>query len=230
MNERAWDRIGSASGAAGILLALVGIALFGVASGASSPVQLGWDATASQIADAYSRPYSGIVFVADGVVSTAFLLLAVFFIKLLLELRRAECGTGWLSGTAIVGLVVYVIFDLMRFINTTARGLAPGHHFTPAEAATFFDLGNVLTNFTWGAIGMIMIPTGIVAIRARALPTWIGWPALVIGLANLLWAWLPPGGSATPAELAFLLWIIVVSLWLVWHPLSRGASRGTHME
>lgn len=69
---------------------------------------------------------------------------------------------------------------------------------------------------------MLMIPTGLVAVRTRALARWLGWAALVIGLANLVWAWLPPGGTATPAEFAFLLWIVVTSLWLVWRPLPSG--------
>jgi hypothetical protein len=168
------------------------------------------------------RAVSGLVFVADGVISTAFLFLAMFLVKLLLGLRQAEGGTGWLSVSAIVGAGVYLVLDLSRFMLSTARGFSPAHHFTAAEAATLFDLGNALTSFTWGAIAMIMVPAAIAAIRTRALPLWLGGAALVIGLANLVWAWLPPGGTATPAEFAFLIWIVVTSLWLVWRPMSAG--------
>ena len=223
MTERHWDRIGSATGAVAVLLAFIGLGLTSAAGrGSPAAARAGWDATADQITAFSSREVSGLVFVADGVISTAFLLLAVFFVKLLLGLRQAEGGTGWLSVSGIVGAGVYLVLDLSRFMLSTARGFSPAHHFTAAEAATLFDLGNALTSFTWGAIAMIMVPAAIAAIRTRALPLWLGWAALVIGLANLVWAWLPPGGTATPAEFAFLIWIVVTSLLLVWRPMSAG--------
>ena len=224
MTERNWDRMGSAAGAAAVLLVSIGIVLAGAASrGSPGAARPGWDATSDQIAAFASPQISGFVFVADGVISTGFLLLTVFLVKLLLGLRRAEGATGWLSAAGIAGGVVYVVFDLTRFMLSTAQGLSPGHHFTVQEAATLFDLRNALTLFTWGAIAMLMIPIGLVAIRTGALPLWLGWAALLIGLANLVWAWLPPGGTSTPAEFAFLLWIFVTSVLLVWRPVSPGS-------
>jgi hypothetical protein len=219
MTTRTWERVGSATGAAGILLALAGLGLAGVAGRGSPTTRPGWDATIEQIVAFASRPVSGLAFVADGAFSTAFLLITIFFVKLLLSLRRAESGTGWLSVAAIAGGVVYVVFDLSRYVLSTARGLAPEHHFSSAEGATLFDLGNALTSFTWGAIAMLMIPAGLAALRTQALPRWLAWSALVVGLANLVWAWLPPGGTGTPAEFAFLLWIVAASLLLIWRPL-----------
>lgn len=219
MTTRTWERVGSATGAAGILLALAGLGLAGVAGRGSPAARPGWDATIEQIVAFASRPVSGLVFVADGVFSTAFLLITIFFVKFLLSLRRAESGTGWLSVAAITGGVVYVVFDLSRYVLSTARGLAPEHHFSSAEGATLFDLGNALTSFTWGAIAMLMIPAGLAALRTQVLPRWLAWSALVVGLANLVWAWLPPGGTGTPAEFAFLLWIVAASLLLIWRPL-----------
>jgi hypothetical protein len=165
---------------------------------------------------------SGTFFTSDRLfywTALVLLLITIFFVKLLLSLRRAESGTGWLSVAAIAGGVVYVVFDLSRYVLSTARGLAPEHHFSSAEGATLFDLGNALTSFTWGAIAMLMIPAGLAALRTQALPRWLAWSALVVGLANLVWAWLPPGGTGTPAEFAFLLWIVAASLLLIWRPL-----------
>jgi hypothetical protein len=64
---RTWERIGSATGAAGILLALAGVA------GRGSPTaRPGWDATIEQIVAFASRPVSSelgwsTVMAADGV-------------------------------------------------------------------------------------------------------------------------------------------------------------------
>jgi len=218
MTERTLDRIGSATGAVAVLVAFVALGLAGLAGRGSPAVRPGWDASTQQIVAFTSHPVSGLIFVADGMESTAFLLLTVFFVKLLLGLKRSEGGTGWLSVAAMAGAVVYIVFDQTRFVLSAARTLAPGHHFSSSEAATFFDLGNALTSFTWGAIAMLMIPMGLAALRPNAFPLWLSWAALLIGLANLVWAFLPVGGTATPAELAFLAWILVASLSLVWRP------------
>lgn len=218
MTERTWDRIGFAAGLAGIVLAVLSLVLDGLAGGAPPNLQPGWDGSMQQIVRYTSQPVSGLILVADGAVATAFLLLTIFFVKLLLGLRQAEGATGWLSAAALAGWLIYAVFDLIRFMIHTARSMAPGHHFSDAEAAALFDIGNALTHYTWGAMGMVLIPAALVIIRTAALPIWLGWSGLLIGLANLVWAWLPPG-SGTPAELAFLVWILVSSGLLVWRPL-----------
>lgn len=166
MSERTWDRIGSATGAIAVVLSLGGLLVGGAAGRAVRP---NWDASTDLIVAFASRPVSGLSFMA-GVVSTAFLLLAVFIVKLLLGLPRAEGGTGWLSASGIAGGIIYLAFDLIRFMLGTAHGLAVGHHLTSGEATALFDLTNAMTPYTWGAIAMLLIPTGVVVIRTGALP------------------------------------------------------------
>lgn len=96
-----------------------------------------------------------------------------------------------------------------------ARNLAIGHHLQPAEAVAFFDVSNALTPMAWMGIAMFLIPSSLSAVRSRALPAWLAWIGLVIGVANLVWAWLPPGGTSTPAEDAFLLWLIATGVVLI---------------
>jgi hypothetical protein len=213
-----WDRVGSATGVAAVLVVSSGLVVGRAAAGSSAGAPPGLDATSDQIVAFASHQMSGAGLMT-GIVSTAFVLLAVFLAKLLLGLHRAEAGTGWLSGAALAGAVVYLVFDLIRFMVGTSLRLSVGHHLTTGEATALFDISNALTPYTWGAIAMLMIPTGLAAITTKLLPTWLGWSAFVIGLANLVWAWLPPGGMATPAELAFILWIAVTSVWLVWRPM-----------
>jgi hypothetical protein len=221
----AWDRVGSATGVASVLVVSSGLVVGRAATGSSAAAPPGLDATSDQIVVFASHQMSGAGLMT-GIVSTAFVLLAVFLAKLLLGLQRAEAGTGWLSGAALAGAVVYLVLDLIRFMVGTSLRLSVGHHLTTGEATALFDISNALTPYTWGAIAMLMIPTGLAAIRTQSLPLWLGWSAFVIGLANLIWAWLPPGGMATPAELAFLLWIVVTSLWLVWRPMLTSAYAG----
>ena len=214
----AWDRVGSATGIAAVLVVSTGLTVGRATVGSAAPARPGLDATSDQIVAFASHQMAGAGLMT-GIVSTAFVLLAVFLVKLVLGLQRAETGTGWLSGAALAGAIVYLVFDLIRFMVGTSFVLSVGHHLTTGEATALFDISNALTPYTWGAIAMLMIPAGLAAIRTQSLPLWLGWSALVIGLANLVWAWLPPGGMAAPAELAFLLWIVVTSLWLVWRPM-----------
>jgi hypothetical protein len=219
VGQRTWDRLGSAAGLVGGLLVIAALVVYGASKSGGAQTQPGWDAPAAAIVGYASRPAPGLLFVGDGLTATGFLLLVVFLARLLTTLRRAEAGTGWLSAAGFTGGVVYVVLDVARFILTDARYLAEAsHHISDQEAVAFFDLDNALTSFTWGAIAMLMIPTALAAIRTRALPLWLGWPALVIGIANLVWAWLPPAGSSTPAELAFLLWVGVTSVVMLLRP------------
>ena len=219
MSERTWDRLGSAAGLVGGLLVIAALIVYGASKSGGPKTAPSWDALAASIVSYGSSPAPGLLFVGNGLTVTGFLLLVVFFARLLTALRRAESGTGWLSAAAFAGALVYVVFDLGRFILTDARYLgAASHHLAEQEAVALFDVDNALTSFTWGAIAMLMIPVGLVAIRTRALPTWLGWSALVIGIANLVWAWLPPAGSSTPAELFFLLWVGVASVVMVLRP------------
>jgi hypothetical protein len=221
VSERTWDRLGSGAGLVGGLLVIAALIVYGASKSGGPKTAPSWDAAAASIVGVASSPAPRLLFVADGLTATGFLLLIVFFAKMLTALRRAETGTGWLSAAAFAGALVYVVFDMARFILTDARYLAAAsHHLAEQEAVALFDLSNALSSFTWGAIGMFMIPAGLVAIRTRALPMWMGWAALVIGIANLIWAWLPPAGSSTPAELFFLLWIGVASVMMVIRPIS----------
>jgi hypothetical protein len=222
VSDRTWDRLGAASGLIGVILALIGLSAGGV--GASSRfARPSLNATTDQIVSYMGQPAPPVWPLRLGLAFTSFVFLLVFFVRLWATLRTAEGGTAWLSTAGLAGAVVYVVVDLSRFVVTDARYLAAGHHLQAAEGLAFFDLSNALTPLDWIAIAMLMLPASIVAIRARALPQWLAWPGLVIGVANLVWAWLPSGGTGTPAEFAFILWVAVTSAVLLQRPMVRKA-------
>lgn len=219
MTERTWDRAASACGVVGVVVAFAGLALEAAASGGRPPQRPNWDASTDQINAFLSRPVTGLAFVSNGLAALSFLLLTLFFAKLLLDVWRARSAPAWLTASAAVGVTVYVVLELGRVVLTSARGFAPGHHFSASEAAVMFDLSNALTTIVWGSIAMILIPAGLALIALGGPSRWLGWSAILIGLANLAYAFLPPVGASTPAELAFLAWVIVTSSLLIWRPL-----------
>jgi hypothetical protein len=132
-------------------------------------------------------------------------LLFVFFGGWLRRLLRdAEGPTGILSAVAFGGTVVFAAG--VAVVATVGFGLAD----------TADDIDPValeaLNAFTWNyfipfAVGLslVMVSTGLSIIRHRALPAWLGWIALLIGIA----CYTPAGFFA--AALAGL-WILGVSI------------------
>lgn len=170
-----------------------------------------------------SRPATATSSLGYALVLTGFLFLLLFVFRLRGIIKNAEGESGWLASAGAGGFVFYLLADSTRFVFSDARNLATGHHLAPAEAVAFFDVSNALTPLAWTGIAMFMIPISAAALASRTLPSWLGWSGLVIGIANLFWAWLPTGGTSTPAEDFFILWLVVTSGVLVRRSLARTA-------
>ncbi len=226
VSDRAFDRLGAAVGVIGVVILLAALTVGGLGSSSTSgrPAP---GATTQQIVAFMSRSAPATSSIGFALVLTGFFVLLVFAVRLWATLRNAEGGAAWLSTAGLAGAVVYEVADVSRFVLSEGRNLAAGHHLEPAEGVAFFDLSNALTPFAWTGIAMFTIPMSIVAVRTGALPAWLGWAGLVIGLANLVWGWLPPGGTSTPAEDAFILWVVITSVVLIRRPLVQGAKVST---
>jgi hypothetical protein len=130
-------------------------------------------------------------------------------------LRDAEGPTGILSAVAFAGAIVF------------AGGAIVGAtiHFALADYSDNTDVVNplvfqALNAFDWSnflffpvGLGTMLLASGICAIRHGALPKWLGWVAIVLGITFLTPAF-PVGLFGTAA------WVLAVSI--VW--LMRGTS------
>jgi hypothetical protein len=122
-------------------------------------------------------------------------------------LRLAEGGTGRLSATAYAGGIVLVGFALvdgaLQFAVADSVGDVP--------AGVTQSLSVLYNDFFLGfpiGFGTLMLATAGVLLRTRVLPTWLGWFALVLGIA----AFFGPVGFV--AFLVFLIWAAIVSVTL----------------
>src|SRR5919109_738412 len=126
-------------------------------------------------------------------------------------LRLAEGGTGRLSATAYAGGIVLVGFALvdsaLQFAVADSVGDVPAG-VTQALSVLYSDF---FLGFPVG-FGTLMLATALVLLRTKALPAWLGWFALVLGIA----AFLGPIGFG--AFLVFLVWVAVVSVLLYQRP------------
>jgi hypothetical protein len=122
-------------------------------------------------------------------------------------LRVAEGGTGRLAATAYAGGIVLVGFALvdsaLQFATADSVGDVPPN-VTQTLSVLYSDF---FLGFPVG-FGTLMLASALVLLRTRVMPRWLGWFALVLGIA----AFLGPIGFG--AFLVFLVWVAVVSVLL----------------
>jgi hypothetical protein len=137
---------------------------------------------------------------------------AVFFLffagALRSVLRSAEGGTGPLSAVAFGGGIVAAV-GMLLFGGLTFTLADAADELDPIATQTLNALNSDLFFPLAGGMATLLIATGIVAVRTAALPRWLAWAALVLGVASFT----PIGFFAFLAALA---WVLVVSivLWL----------------
>jgi hypothetical protein len=122
-------------------------------------------------------------------------------------LRAAEGGTGRLAATAYAGGIVLAGFaaanSAIQFATAESVGDVP-----PLVTQTLSTLYNdFFAGFPVG-LGVLMLATALVILRTRVLAPWLGWAALVIGIASFA------GPAAFIAFLLTLVWIVIVSVIL----------------
>ena len=139
-----------------------------------------------------------------GVVATVFFIW--FAGTLRSRLIEAEGGTGRLAATAYAGAVLFAAGLLAALgINFTVADTAGD--LTPAATQALSALSSDFFFPLVGGVALLYLPTAVATLRCGALPRWLGWVSLVMGLV----AFTPVGW------VPFLLtgvWTIVVSVIL----------------
>lgn len=192
-----WERWVSLTGAVFAILLVVSFVVSGETPGADDSVQ--------EVVSFYSDNESQVMISA--ILSALSAVFFLFFIGSLGSvLRSAEGATGGLSAVARAGgtvaaVGILIFAGLMFTLGDAADTLEPEATQTlnALNADFFFPLA--------GGLATLLLATGLGAVRTRALPGWLGWAALVIGVATFT----PLGFFAF---LASILWVLVASLFL----------------
>lgn len=123
-------------------------------------------------------------------------------------LRSAEGGPGTMSAISSAGGIVaatgMLMFSGFAFVLTeNIDGFEPAavQALNALSANFFFPLAGGLATF--------LLATGLVGVRARALPAWLAWIALVLAVLTFT----PIGFFAF---LGLILWVLVTSI-LLWN-------------
>jgi hypothetical protein len=116
---------------------------------------------------------------------------------------RAAAAVVGAAGTAAVAvMMVAATMDLVAASRADAQGAID-----PAAAAVLFDLGIALFStaapIVWAPA---VLAVGMLALRGRALPRWLGAVSVVLGVALLV----PPAGLVAMIVLHF--WVVALSV------------------
>ena len=149
--------------------------------------------------------------------SFLFMLSIVFFLwflgSLRAALRTAEGRVGRLSAVAYGGGLATAVL-MMGLPSVSVLGALDVEHLSPQAAKTIFLVGDVFLYPAAMTAAVLVAATGLVALRTAALPRWLAWLSLALGL----WLLIPPLGSAAgtpenPAGWTGLAALDAVPLW-----------------
>ena len=128
-------------------------------------------------------------------------------------LRAAEGGLARLSTVAFGGGVVLAI-GMLSFAGFTFALADTADDLTPAAAQALNALNSDFFFPVAAGLGTLMLATALSSLRSKALPAWLAWPALVLGIAALT----PVGFFAF---LLFGVWTLVTSV-VLWRSFAAG--------
>jgi hypothetical protein len=163
------------------------------------------DASVGQVASYYLSHDTDLQW-ASGLLALAALFFVFFSTNVAGLLRRAQGDAGGSSALSFAGGIMFAVGVLIfAGIGFTLGDAAD--HLGPASIQTLHVLNNDM--FFPVAIGTatFLIGTGIAVVKTGALPKWLGWVAIVVGIV-----------AVTPAGFfAFMvlgIWTVIVSVML----------------
>jgi hypothetical protein len=192
------DRLTRLAPLTGVLFAALAVA--GIISGGETP-----EASASPVkVIAYYGTHRSEVETSAILFALAFLVLVLFGGALRSYLRRSAAAEG-LSALVLAGAVLMAAGAILG--SGVEYGLA--HNLptlTPATAQTLNVLSNELFLPILAGAFVFAISSGLAILGGARLPKWLGWVAIVLGIAAII----PP--ISFPSLFGFLIWSLIVSI------------------
>lgn len=200
-----WERFAPLAGVGAVVLWIIGLITEGDIAGKSK---------GSEILAYYRGNENRILF--------GFVLFAIgtlLFIWFLGSLRRrlmlAEGGDGRVSAIAY-GSGIATAVCLMLLNAPHAAAAISTDDLDPSAARALVSMGDAFFLGAEYLLPALLFAAAIVALRTGALPKWLGWLSVLIGVVLLIG---PIGWAAL--VFAFPLWTLITS-WVLWKPARAG--------
>src|SRR5262245_1521158 len=144
---------------------------------------------------------------------------AIAFVVFGNDLRERLDASGART-TAVLVLAGAIIFAVATAIGALALGWIPGSKQFGDVPVPNGELNYLSSQLGYGimllpgggAIALTLVAGGFGGARSRALPAWLGWAGVVIGVGLFFSA-----GICLPLVL-FVLWVLIVSIVMLRHP------------
>ena len=197
-----WERLAALSGVVAVALWVIGIV---IQESSNLP---GDDADGDEVLAWFASEENTIL--AGGFV---FMLGVLFFFVFLAALRvrllEAEGPVGFLTAL-VFGAGIAAALSLLMLPAPDMSGALSNDELTGDAALAVNSLGDMFFLGAELASALLIAAAGLIFIRTRVLPAWLGWASLVVAL----WLLIPPIGWAG-LLLGVPLWTILVSV-LLW--------------
>ena len=200
-----WERLAALAGIVAVVLWLIGILI------QESTDMPGDEPTGDQVLAWYSADEQTIL-TAGFIFMLGALFFFVFLGALRVRLSEAEGGAGFLTAIAD-GAGVAVGILLLMLPAPDMAGALSNEELNGDAALAVNTLGDMFFLGAELTAALLLAATGLLLLRTRVLPVWLGWASLVVAL----WLLIPPIGWAG-LLLGFPLWTILVSLLLWMRP------------
>lgn len=211
-----WDRVGAASGAAYVLLILVGNQL---AMGADTDPH---PSGAKDLAD-FASAQTATDVIGFTMEFLGFLVFLFFLAWLVHALRSRGGAAGWLAGAAGFAGVTTVAVKIASVMPMTA-GRLDHAELTPASARVLADMNAAAFAISLLTFGTFLFAVGLAILASGFLGRFAGWTAVLLGGGGALLtlaAKVDPVNANPMPFVAGLVWLLVVSIQLAWKG-SRG--------
>jgi hypothetical protein len=192
-----WERFAPLTGLAFVVIAVIAFAI-----GGSTPSD---HDTAQQVQDFYGKHHDKHMLLSF-ILALSIPFMLFFVSSLRHELRRAG-GTGQLANAAFGGGVLAAAgFGILAFVHLALADAGDSANtIGTAQAINVLDNNDFIP--AAAGVGVLMLASGMSAVRHGGLPKWLGWAAVVIGIL----AFTPVGFFAF---LASGIWIALASILL----------------
>jgi hypothetical protein len=207
VSERTSNLVGGICGLAAVALLFVSFPFTGETPkpGASA------DDVAEYLDRSTAQTWTGIYLNLFGLA-----LLIVFVGRLWAILRDAEGGRGWIATTALGAALAALTVLLVGDATVVAAAFSAGRHgLDPAVVGGMYAV-QWYADLVYGAVNAVFFAATAVLVLGRgALPTWLGWLALVIAIALVATVPFGPGWTMEPPHVLGFLWLVAVSILMI---------------
>ena len=201
MSDRPLLVLGALAGLGYGLLEIGGV----VVGAAANPVPFDIFPSAETAAKLAATVMPTGVWVGFGMEVVATLLLVAFMVRATVAVREAD-RPGLLATLALAAGVVNVAAVFVSFGIIAARNAGAGHGLDAQSVILLADLNWGAYFLSWPSFAMFIGCLAAAALRARALPAWLGWAGVVVAVAGLAGC-LDPVNLGQLAQLLPLVWI-----------------------